>query len=211
MEFEKTGSLYPALPLTQKLAKLTMIKTLGQLKTGFLTIHDREETLTFGMQDSHLHASIHISNMRFYTRVLASGSNGAADSYIDGDRHTPDLTALLEIFAANIQLLDAIERYSQWFLTPIRQWGRFKNRNNLNGSKRNILAHYDISNDFYKLILDDRMQYSSGIYLQETTTLSEAQTEKLKRICDQLELKATDHLLEIGSGWGGLAIFAATH
>ncbi len=210
MEVEKTASADLVLPVTHRWFKSLIVKLLAQLKQGHLLIRDQDETLLFGQPDSHPSAILEVHHSQFYMRLFTSGSNGAADSFIDGDWSTPDLTALLELFAANMPMLDAIERSSLLLLTPFRFWRQFRNRNNLSGSKRNILAHYDISNEFYQLILDERMQYSSGIYTTDDCSLAEAQTQKLHRICQQLELSPADHLLEIGTGWGGLAIFAAS-
>jgi cyclopropane-fatty-acyl-phospholipid synthase len=210
MEGEKAASADLAIPVIHRWFKSLIVKVLAQLKQGHLQLRDQDEILEFGSSDGHPSAILEVHNSQFYMRLFTSGSNGAADSFIDGDWSTPDLTELLELFAANMPMLDAIERYSLVLLTPLRLWRKFRNRNNLSGSKRNILAHYDIGNEFYQLILDKRMQYSSGIYTSSNCSLAEAQTYKLHRICQQLKLVPSDHLLEIGSGWGGLAIFAAS-
>lgn len=211
MEVEKTASIELVAPVTHRWLKSFMLKLLKQLRHGHLLIRDQGETWSFGHIESTPSAVLEVHHSRFYQRLFVSGSNGAADSFIDGDWSSPDLTALLELFAANMPLLDSIERASLIWSTPLRLLRQFRRRNNLSGSKRNILAHYDISNDFYQLILDEKMQYSSGIYATPECTLADAQTQKLHRICKQLELSSADHLLEIGTGWGGLAIFAATH
>jgi cyclopropane-fatty-acyl-phospholipid synthase len=111
----------------------------------------------------------------------------------------------------NQSLLDNIEGSLARLTTPIQHWLHRYNRNTQEGSRRNISAHYDLGNDFFKLMLDPTMMYSSGIFETSTSTLEQASIAKLERICQKLELNANDHLLEIGTGWGGFAIYAAQH
>jgi cyclopropane-fatty-acyl-phospholipid synthase len=99
----------------------------------------------------------------------------------------------------------------EWLAIPIRKITHLANKNSTTGSKKNIAAHYDLGNKLYTRFLDDSMMYSAAIYPNKDTTLAEAQTVKLKAICDKLQLVPEDHLIEIGTGWGGLAIFAAKH
>ncbi len=146
----------------------------------------------------------------FFFRAIAFGGHiGAAESYVRGEWTTDDLPALMRLFAANREALDGLEtgwaRLSQPFLAALRFW----NRNTRSGSARNIRAHYDLGNDFFKTFLDETMTYSCGIFTDEGTSMREASIEKYDRLCRKLEISPDDHVLEIGSGWGGFAIHAA--
>jgi cyclopropane-fatty-acyl-phospholipid synthase len=122
-----------------------------------------------------------------------------------------DLTALMRIFLFNRQLLDGIDGGFAWLTIPIQKFLHRLSRNTTKGSRRNISAHYDVGNDFFALFLDESLMYSNAIFTDPTMNLYEAQVARLKHICEKLELKPTDHLLEIGTGWGEFAIYAATH
>ncbi|WP_338324727.1 cyclopropane-fatty-acyl-phospholipid synthase family protein [Pseudoalteromonas phenolica] len=124
---------------------------------------------------------------------------------------TPNLTEVIQVFARCQEQLDEIEKQGAWFTQLKNKIFHRKNANTQSGSKNNILAHYDLGNELYTRFLDSTMMYSSAIYSDSATQLHEAQLNKLKTICDKLDLKPTDHLIEIGTGWGGLAIFAAEH
>jgi cyclopropane-fatty-acyl-phospholipid synthase len=122
-----------------------------------------------------------------------------------------DLTALMRIFLCNRQLLDGIDGGFAWLTIPIQRILHRLSRNTTKGSRRNISAHYDVGNDFFALFLDESLMYSNAIFTDPTMSLDEAQMARLKLICEKLELKPTDHLLEIGTGWGSFAIYAASH
>ncbi len=146
-----------------------------------------------------------------YARILWGGSIGAGESYVEGLWSASDLTKLVRIMVLNMDLLDAIERKFGWLLRPSRMILHLLRANSRNGSKRNILAHYDLGNDMYKSFLDDTMMYSSAIYPEETSSLEEASRHKLDHICRSLKLCPEDRVIEIGSGWGGFALYAAEH
>ncbi len=146
---------------------------------------------------------------RFYRRIALRGSLGAAESFLDGDWESPDLTAALRVLARNAETLGRVERGVPRLLRPLRAAINRLRRNTLSGSRRNIARHYDLSNDFFELMLDPTMTYSSGYFPHENATLEEASTEKYDRICRWLRLRAEDHLIEIGTGWGGFALHAA--
>lgn len=140
-------------------------------------------------------------------RTIAGGALGMAEAYLDGDWDTPDLDAVLDLGVAN---LDPEPTTTPTLLTPVsRAWHRLRD-NTLDGSKRNIAYHYDLGNDFYSLWLDQTMAYSSALYASSSDELTEAQVSKWDRLLGELDLSAEDHLLEIGCGWGGFAIHAAT-
>jgi cyclopropane-fatty-acyl-phospholipid synthase len=141
--------------------------------------------------------------------ALKSGDIGFAESYIAGDWQTDDLTALLQLLARNRNALeDAI--YGSWWGGLLYRIRHLFNRNSKSGSRRNIHAHYDIGNAFYRLWLDPSMTYSSALFAEPTMTLQQAQHAKYARILEQLKLGAGDRLLEIGCGWGGFAELATT-
>jgi cyclopropane-fatty-acyl-phospholipid synthase len=161
--------------------------------------------------DDVIKAKIHIHDISVYRDFVKGGSIGAAEAFIGGKWSSPNLTNVIRLLAKAQQQTDSIESNKSWlnkFKNTIAHW---QNRNTQSGSKRNILAHYDLGNELYTRFLDPEMMYSSAIYPTETSTLDEAQRFKLDTICQRLSLTEEDHLLEIGTGWGGLAIYAATH
>jgi cyclopropane-fatty-acyl-phospholipid synthase len=161
--------------------------------------------------DVAIKAKIHIHDVSVYRDFVKGGSIGAAEAFIEGKWSSPNLTNVIRLLAKAQQQTDSIESNKSWmnkFKNTITHW---QNRNTQSGSKRNILAHYDLGNELYTRFLDPEMMYSSAIYPTETASLDEAQQFKLDTICQRLSLTKEDHLLEIGTGWGGLAIHAATH
>jgi len=164
-----------------------------------------------GHRDDPLQAEVNIIDARCYLRALLGGDTGAGEAYVDGWWTTPDITGLTRFFARNLDMMDHWGRRFGWALKPLSLFRKLLRSNSHRQAKKNILAHYDLGNDLYHSFLDDRMQYSSAIYNNPEETLAAAQVNKLARICEQLQLSREDHLLEVGSGWGGLAIFAAQH
>ncbi|WP_037071014.1 SAM-dependent methyltransferase, partial [Psychromonas arctica] len=152
---------------------------------------------------------IHIHDMSVYKDFVKGGSIGVAEAFIAGKWSSPNLTNVIRIFAKAQQLTDKLESKKSVFNKIKNAITHWQNRNTQSGSKRNILAHYDLGNELYTRFLDPQMMYSSAIYPSPTTSLEYAQLYKLKTICERLSLTKDDHLLEIGTGWGGLAIYAA--
>ncbi|WP_406667916.1 class I SAM-dependent methyltransferase [Gallaecimonas sp. GXIMD1310] len=193
----------------QKAARRTLLAVLAKLRHGQLTLVDADGTQVFGQGQPA--ATLEIRDNRFYRQVLLGGSIGAGEAYIDGLWHSDDLTALVRLMVLNMPLLDSLERRLAWLSWPLQRLRHVANRNSRQGAKRNILAHYDLGNELYGAFLDPTMMYSSAIYPHSEASLEEAQLHRLDRICQQLQLQPTDHLLEIGTGWGGLAMHAAQH
>lgn len=193
----------------ERWARRLAFSLLSGLKGGGLTVLDGEDRFEFGDRGAELQACIRVLDPRFYRRLMTGGSIGAAESWVEGGWHSPDLTALVRLFARNLQVLDGLERRLGWLTTPWHKIRHRRNRNSRAGSRANIAAHYDLGNEMYELFLDPLMQYSSAVFPGPGATLEQAQEHKLRLICDRLALKASDHLLEIGTGWGGLACFAA--
>lgn len=192
-------------------ARRLLLGALANLSKGYLVIKEEGEHMAFGDAASPWQAEIQVRHPGFYRQVLFSGSIGAAEAYIQGHWDSDDVTAVVRLFAANLALLDAIETKFGWLTKPFNRMGHLLNRNTAEGSKRNILAHYDLGNAMYQQFLDKEMLYSSAVYPDEQASLAEAQLHKMKTICDRLDLQPGQTLLEIGTGWGALAIYAARH
>jgi cyclopropane-fatty-acyl-phospholipid synthase len=153
-------------------------------------------------------AIMEIERVRAFRRALVGGTVGLAEAYLDGDWSSPDLAGVFEFGARNLdRLMGGMKG-----LAPLRllHLARHKLRvNTRRGARRNIAAHYDLGNDFYSQWLDPTMTYSSAFFEGETMSLEEAQRNKWRRIAEMLELQAGHHILEIGCGWGGFAMYAA--
>ena len=198
---------------TQDLARHFLLKVLSRIRVGSITIYDGEDTHHFGNDDNpgEPHAEIVVPDRAAFGKVLTGGPIASGEAYIDGDWSSPDLTMVTRVFSANMAAMESMQSSQHWYTRLALRIAHAMNRNTHEGSKRNISAHYDLGNDFFKLFLDASMMYSSAIFDAGETELETAATAKLDEICRQLELKADDHLLEIGTGWGGMAIHAATH
>jgi len=184
------------------------IELFQKLEGGCIYVVDSFGTTPVGDPNAKLQCSLVIHDLNSYTQIALSGSNGSAQAYINGLWSADDLSKLVRIFVKNRAVLNQMESgLAKLAQFSFRLWNKFT-RNTKDGSKKNIAAHYDLGNPFFRLFLDRRMMYSSALY-EAGDDLSKASDRKLKRICDALELKKEDHLIEIGSGWGGFACFAA--
>lgn len=161
------------------------------------------------MPRGELSARIHIQDPRFYSSAALGGALGAAEAYLAGYWDTDDLTNTLRLFARNSDAVGEMNRGLAMIGAPIRKAINLLNRNTRAGSRRNIAAHYDLGNEFFEQFLDETMAYSCGIFEQPDSTLLDASLTKFDRICRALRLGPEDHLVEIGTGWGGFAIHAA--
>lgn len=194
-------------------AERLLRERLAQIDHGCLTIVDRGRRDSFGRATARcpLHATVQVHDRRFYAEVAFGGSVGAGESFMAGDWQVDDLTALVRILLVNRGVLDGLD--GGW--SRIADWARrglhALARNTRHGSRRNIAAHYDIGNDFFELFLDPSMMYSCAFFEHAGQSLEQAQTAKLDRLCRKLDLRPQDHLLEIGTGWGALALHAARH
>lgn len=194
-----------------RLYRKLVLNNFAKLKHGLIHFKDDLGSQTFGTPDSEFEVNVTINDNRFYSTVIFQGSLGAAESYIQGDWECSDLTQLFRIFIKNQSQMNEVER-ALTSLSSIKEKiaNRFA-RNTIQGSKRNIVAHYDLSNAFYKLWLDPTMTYSSGIFPTPQSSMEEASLEKLNSMCRIVDLQPTDHILEIGTGWGSLSMYAAKH
>lgn len=178
------------------------------MQLGSVLIQDGENRWRFGDASSNP-AILIVNNPNFYRRLVTGGGLGAAESYIQGEWDTPNLCHLLQILARNEQVISSVNGRLANLTKPLLVAFNWLRRNTKSGSRRNISAHYDLSNEFFSLMLDPSMTYSSAVFSRPEMSLSEAQFEKYDRICRKLELQPTDHLIEIGTGWGGFAMHAA--
>lgn len=187
-------------------------KLLDKLSYGSLSLSYKRLVYVFGdIHDKGPHAAVTIHDKSVFTRFLLGGTIAAGETYMDGLWDSPNLTTLTQLFSANIAR-SSTKR--SWLEKPTQLALRIANgltKNSLSGSRKNIKAHYDLGNDLFENFLDPSMMYSSAIYPSKEANLEQAQQYKLQRICQKLDLKPTDHLLEIGTGWGAMAIYAAQH
>ena len=189
--------------------KRILFKKLKGLKTGELTIIDGSETHVFGIPKSELKATLTVSSQEFYVFLGSGGTNGAAEAFTAGYWTSDNLVQLIQVIIRNKKTMEGLESGLARLTNPITKIIHRLRQNTLKGSKSNILAHYDLSNDFYKLWLDSTMTYSSGIFLNKGASMKDASVEKLDRFCRKLKLSKEDSVLEIGTGWGSFAIHAA--
>ncbi|MFT6926113.1 MAG: cyclopropane-fatty-acyl-phospholipid synthase [Psychromonas sp.] len=192
-------------------AKRILVSILGKMQQACLILVDEQQEITLGDPKANLKGKIVIKNSKTYRKILFGGSVAAGESYIQGWWSSPDLTKVIQVLGREQGVQDEIEkRVAKVMAVP--RWIYHKARKNTrSGSKKNILAHYDIGNDLYQQFLDKEMLYSSAIYPRIDASLEEAQLHKLKTICERLGLQKGETLLEIGTGWGALAIYAAQH
>jgi len=195
----------------QARARELFFRSLENLSGGFLEIVCPKETYTFGEPDAELRAMAVIHDERFFLRALTGADIGIGESYMDGDWTTPDLVSLVRVAVRNLRLLDAENKFfSGVRARAARLQHRFR-ANTIAGSRRNVRAHYDLGNDFYRLFLDSEMIYSCGYFRHHRDSLEVAQLEKLDQACRKLQIAPGDRVLEIGCGWGSFAIHAARH
>lgn len=187
-----------------------LLSQLERLEGGQITLIEGHRRHRLG-QGGPLTVTLVVRNSRVWKRVALGGTVGAAEAYMDGDWDADDLVALVRLMAANLErvngeLENGPARLGRWLLAGLYRL----QRNSLRGSRRNISAHYDIGNDLFATFLDrQHWMYSSAVFPHAEASLEEASTFKLDIMLDRLDVRAEHHLLEIGTGWGGLAIHAA--
>ena len=189
--------------------KSGLLKKFKNLKTGHISVNDGDETFTFGDSNSDEKVSVDIHSQEFYVMTGSGGALGIAEAYVAGYWSSDDVVKLFQIILRNRDILLSLEKGFAKLVKPINKMIHRGRQNTLKGSKENILAHYDLSNDFYKLWLDPSMTYSCAFFNNDSVTLEEASIEKLDRICRKLNLSEDDSVLEIGTGWGSFSIHAA--
>ena len=195
--------------ITVSVPRRIFLSILGQIKEGTLILCEGNESLTFGSGDPTV--TVTVGSPTFYRKALFGGTIGIGEAYIDGDWECSDLVTLVRLFLSNRNVLEGMEGIGSKVSAFTNRLVHRLKSNTLSGSRQNIRSHYDLSNDFFSRFLDTRLMYSSAVFESVDMTLEEASARKLERICRKLELNADDRLLEIGSGWGGFAIYAAKH
>ncbi|HAA04584.1 MAG TPA: SAM-dependent methyltransferase, partial [Syntrophobacteraceae bacterium] len=201
----------PSPTLLHNWARTQVLALFQGLRYGRLVIIDGEERWSFGGDATVivLEATVRVLDPRFYLRVLLGGSIGAGEAFMAGFWSADDLTTVVRIIILNHQVFAGIDRGWANLTAILHQVFHFLRKNTEEGSKINIAAHYDLGNDFYALFLDETLTYSCGIFETPETNLRGASIAKYDRICRKLQLSPDDHVLEIGTGWGGFAILAA--
>ena len=197
--------------LTSALLRRGVLRQLSQLKSGHLVVTENGERLIFGDSGAGLVGEVQIHDTSVWGMIASNGSIGAGEAFIHGYWSSPDLTKVIRVLVSNMDVLDAMEGGLARLGRPLIRGLHWINRNTRKGSQKNIAAHYDLGNEMFEQFLDPTMMYSAAQFLTADDTLEQAQLNKLQRICQKLDLKPEDHLLEIGTGWGSMALYAAQH
>ena len=193
------------------IAKTFFLKSLARIKEGSLEVICGGESWQFGDSSSSLRASIFIQDERFFRRAVLGGDVAIGEAWMDGEWTSPDLVSVVRLAVRN---LPAVENQNRLLNALARGFDRLRHLsrdNSIGGSRKNISAHYDLSNDLFRLFLDPSMTYSCALYETDADSLETAQFQKLDRICRKLRLEPGDHVLEIGTGWGAFALHATRH
>jgi len=204
-------ALEPDYPRNARMARWLLFRLLGDLQQGSLTVREGNQTFHFGDASAALHADVEVLSSSVYRRLLTGGSLAAAEAWMDGEWETHQLTTLLHILALNSKTLGRLESGFRLLGKPVERLRHWMRRNHRQQARENIAAHYDLGNTFYAQFLDEELLYSSALFTSPDQDLTAAQKAKMARLCDQLSLTPDDHLLEIGTGWGAMAEFAARH
>ena len=187
---------------------------MGRITAGRIEVEERYpggESLSFGPASSRLHARVVINDPHLYGKLCRSKSIALGESFAARGWETDDLPVLLRIVARDIGKADPVRQFFAPFLLPFQRLNTLSMLNTRSGARSNISRHYDLGNEMFEVFLDhETMMYSSANYESPDDTLEQAQRRRLDKICDSLELRSDDHLLEIGTGWGGLAVHAAS-
>lgn len=204
-------ALEPDIPRNARIARWLLFRLLSGIREGAITVREGAQTFHFGDAAAALRADVQILAPSVYWRLLTGGSLGAAEAWIDGEWETNQLTPLLQILALNSKVLEQMESGFRLLGRPVERLRHWTRRNHRQQARENIAAHYDLGNEFYAHFLDEELLYSSALFTADEQDLTLAQRAKMARLCEQLTLTASDHLLEIGTGWGAMAEFAARH
>lgn len=196
--------------MNDKHARFLLRQLLSRTRDGQLILDEGGVARTYGTPTGAqpLRAHITVNDPAFHRSIL-KGSLGLGQSYMDGVWDVDDPVQLIRIAARNVHRFDELRRTFRPVLAPVQSAVSYARRNTIERSREQIAAHYDLGNDLYELFLDETMMYSAAVFPTPETSLHDAQVHKLDRICQKLDLKPGDRLLEIGTGWGALAVHAA--
>jgi cyclopropane-fatty-acyl-phospholipid synthase len=193
-----------------RFARVAVLERLRRIRDGGIVVADGGSREDLGDPGSELRGEIIVQKPAFYRWIAFRGALGGAEGYMEGLWSSQTLTPLLQILARNRDALEGLERGAVRLVRPGLRLLHALRRNSRRGAQRNITAHYDLGNDFFELFLDPTLTYSCGVFERPDATMEEASIAKNERVCRALELGPEDHLLEIGGGWGGLALHAAS-
>lgn len=200
----------PDVGLVDRLLRDRVVSQLRALRSGAVTLRDPWGSVALGEHAGRAPSStLRVNDARFYRAVALGGSVGAAEAYMDGAWTCDDLVGLVRLLVRNRGLLDDVERGPARVAGWALRVAHALRRNTASGARRNIAAHYDLGNTFFRLFLSDDLMYSSALFEREDDTLEVASTRKLEAICRKLDLRDGERVLEIGTGWGGFALHAA--
>ncbi|HEU4626175.1 MAG TPA: cyclopropane-fatty-acyl-phospholipid synthase family protein [Steroidobacteraceae bacterium] len=199
--------------LLARFGRKLLLAQLAKLQHGSIRLIEPEGEHRFGTRTAEcdLAVTVQVAHPQFFADVAFGGTVGAGEAYIRGLWRCDDLTSLVRIFVRNREVMNGMDGRWAALTKPFLKLFHALNRNSKEGSARNIAAHYDIGNSLYELMLDETMMYSCAIFPRADSSLHEAQVAKLDTICQKLALSPRDHLVEIGTGWGGLALHAAAN
>jgi cyclopropane-fatty-acyl-phospholipid synthase len=207
----KSSSFLRSGPI-DRMARKALFNLLRRIRRGSVSIKDGVGVRVFGERSNAtngLVAKVEVRHPSFYASIALGGSIGAGEAYMAGVWSVDDLTTLVRIILLNQDVFGRMDAGLARFKAPLYQFYHLLRKDTRRGSRENIAAHYDLGNDFYRLFLDQTMTYSCGIFERDESTLEQASIAKYNRLCRKLCLSPGDHVLEIGSGWGGFAIHAA--
>lgn len=199
--------------LIDRLARRIVHKQMRLFTDGEIVVREGQQEYYFGKVSARVPYRVHVTikHPGFWSDVAFGGTAGSGEAYIKGSWECSDLVGLVRMFLVNREVMESMDNGMTHLKSPLKKMLHWLSRNTRKGSRRNISAHYDLGNDFFSLFLDPTMMYSCAYYQDERTNLEQASVAKLERICQKLQLKPQDHVLEIGTGWGGFALHAAAN
>lgn len=208
MDARKAGST------TERWARNLVHGHMSKMQRGQLTLVEGSDSMQYGDtgatgKQSAIVAEIHVQSPAAFSAIAFNGVVGAAEAYMDGLWTTPDLLSVIRFFVSNIVALKGMDKERSAANSVALKLLSMVTKNSVSGSRKNISAHYDLGNDFFELFLDPSMMYSSAVFNGQDLSLEKAAIAKLETMCRKLQLSADDHLVEIGTGWGGMAVYAA--
>lgn len=197
--------------LMERFSRQMLHRSMANLEHGQLVLEHGQTSERFGnLAKTAMSGHVRVKSPQFFRRILTDGVLGAAESYLEGEWVSDELTDVFRVLLKNEHVLAKFSSPLTKLANLRNRIQHYGNRNSRRGSRRNIQEHYDLGNSFFSLFLDPTMMYSSAIFPTDQSSLEEGSIEKVDRVCRQLKLQPTDHVVEIGTGWGTFAIHAAS-